>query len=75
MTTDTKVKHERFKDRNWVFRQRPDGGIENWTEVQCAILMDIRDELKQLNALLNCRNFTQIPATLRGLRRDIKGKK
>ena len=29
-----------------------------------ALLMDIRDELQRLNALLHCENFTQIPKTL-----------
>lgn len=43
-----------------------------WQYVHLQILMDIRDELQKLNGLLHCRNFTDIPVTLRGLRRDIK---
>lgn len=30
-----------------------------------AVLMDIRDELKKLNCLLSCSNFTGIPHTLK----------
>ena len=36
--------------------------------IHAALLMDIRDELQQLNALLSCRNFTNIPATLRAIK-------
>jgi hypothetical protein len=36
-----------------------------------AVLMDIRDEMKELNALLHCHNFTGIPATLRSIRRKL----
>lgn len=38
--------------------------------IQLSLLMDIRDELKQLNALLSCRNFTNIPKTLRAIQRN-----
>lgn len=45
--------------------------------IQCALLMDVRDEmksvvaeLKRLNGLLSCPNFTQIPTILRGIRRN-----
>lgn len=37
--------------------------------IQCALLMDIRDELQKLNSLLHCSNFTGIPTTLRSIRR------
>lgn len=39
-----------------------------------AVMMDIRDELQTLNRLLGCQNFVQVPATLRGIRRDLKKK-
>jgi len=35
-----------------------------------ATLMDIRDELQKLNALLHCQNFQTMPHTLKGLRHD-----
>ncbi len=34
--------------------------------------MDLRDELKRLNALLYCPNFTGIPATLRQISQNTK---
>lgn len=40
--------------------------------------MDIRDELKELNAtlrVLRCRNFLHIPATLRGIRANTERKR
>lgn len=51
----------RHKDQNWKIPDRP----ENWTQANTAVLMDIRDELKRLNSLLNCPNFIAIPRTLR----------
>jgi len=38
--------------------------------VTAALLMDIRDELQTLNRLLACPNFTQIPTTLRAIRKN-----
>lgn len=48
------------------------GGISYYSDDQVtqAILMDIRRELKKLNSLLGCRNFTEIPTTLRAIRRN-----
>lgn len=42
--------------------------------IQIVLQWEILQELKRLNGLLQCRNFTQVPATLRGIRRDLKGK-
>lgn len=39
-----------------------------------AVLMDIRDELQQLNAVLNCRNFLAIPHTLKTIARNTRKK-
>lgn len=36
--------------------------------VTIAVLIDIRDELMRLNALLHCHNFTGIPTTLKSIR-------
>lgn len=33
-----------------------------------AVLMDIRDELQQINATLNCHNTRDIPRILRAIR-------
>jgi hypothetical protein len=44
-----------------------------------AVLMDLRDELKgirselaKLNGLLNCPNFTTMPATVRNINRKLR---
>jgi len=60
----------RHKDINWSLAEAPsiEGGI-------LCVLMDIRDELKKLNEVFNCRNFLSIPMELRGIRRDLKKRK
>ena len=52
----------RFKDSEW-----PDLPNE-WQFAHVRVLMDIRDELKRLNNLLHCSNFTGIPHTLTKIR-------
>jgi hypothetical protein len=50
-----------------------DLGVEGgWRDGQIAIviLCDIRRELKKLNTLLHCSNFTDIPPILRGVRKN-----
>jgi hypothetical protein len=65
---------QRNRDYQWSTRT-PENHYEKeqyYRMASLATLMDIRDELHTLNRLLGCKNFTDIPATLRGLRRDIK---
>ena len=50
----------RYKNQLWNL---PDS-LQNWEQVNTAVLMDIRDELQTLNRLLHCGNFTGIPRTL-----------
>lgn len=64
----------RFKDGAWDLPEGQNGRISTWQAVEIAVLMDIRDELKTLNTLLHCSNFTGIPATLRSIRRAIPAK-
>ncbi len=40
------------------------GNVPTWERVGVAVLMDIRSELRKLNALLSCPNFTRIPLSL-----------
>ena len=58
----------RHKDTNWMI---PD--VATWDGAQTAVLMDLRDELKKLNALLGCRNFTDVPQILRDIRDAVRG--
>lgn len=61
---------ERAQTRGLNFRigTNEDGTWPN-DAIMCVVLMDIRDELHKLNALLGCQNFIGIPTTLRSIRR------
>lgn len=48
-----------------------DGHTWSVDRIQIILLQEIRDELKKLNALLNCPNFVGIPGTLKGIRRKL----
>ena len=39
--------------------------LKDWSQVQIALLMDLRDELQRLNALLRCPNCLNIPQWLK----------
>lgn len=53
---------QRHKDANWQINE------VSYDSAQLAVLMDIRDELKQLNRVLNCRDFLDMPRVLRQVR-------
>jgi hypothetical protein len=42
----------------------PPEGAFTWDHVAVEVLMDLRDELQRLNALLHCKNFVAIPRKL-----------
>lgn len=46
----------RHKNKQWSL---PEGQVKTWEQAGIALLMDIRDELQQLNRLLNCH---RVPA-------------
>lgn len=50
----------RHKDANWNLSDP----VHTYDEVQTAVLMDLRDELKKLNGTLQCTNFLNIPYKL-----------
>lgn len=69
----------RHKDQNWSL---PDGTPtangsreHQWNSIQVALLMDIRDELKSMNAILHCTNFLRIPRKLDEIRRNTTKRK
>jgi len=68
------VSENRFKDTVWQVNKGLDGMI-SFPGAQLTVLMDIRDELKKLNALLHCSNFTAIPHVMREVARNTKPKK
>lgn len=62
-------------------RYYPHNANSNWPvtdelgniNLHCAtltVLMDIRAELRKLNGLLGCYNFTGIPGTLKDIKRN-----
>ena len=53
----------RKKNSNWEIKTNGDG-MTPTADARLAVLMDIRDELQTLNALLTCKNFTSIPFVL-----------
>lgn len=64
----------RFKNVEWNLT----GSVENanqpanWEMVKIAVMMDIRDELRELNGLLHCPNFRQIPTKLDAIGRNTR---
>jgi hypothetical protein len=68
----------RLKDFNWNMRGSEGSGPKPADCVTANLLMDIRDELKELNEtlrVLRCRDFLLIPATLRGIRANTDRKR
>lgn len=62
----------RKKDISWNCGE---DGSTSLDQAQLAVLMDIRDELKDLNRLLRCENFLRIPRELRDIRRAVQKRK
>lgn len=51
----------RKKNREWNCGKEKNTTID---QAKLAVLMDIRDELKELNATLNCWRFQNMPSVL-----------
>ena len=58
---------------DWTIWQNEDGKY-HWDQVRVAVLMDIRQELRKLNQLLACDNFSSIPRSLRAITENTKRK-
>lgn len=54
---------QRKRNVNWQVADT-NGDVKSWDQAMVAVLMDIRDELKQLNHVFGCANFLAIPMTL-----------
>jgi hypothetical protein len=59
------------KDWNWQLT-RDSLGKYTWEQCHAAILMDIRDELKRMNNILQCPNFIAIPSKLDRISRNTR---
>lgn len=62
----------RFKNNQWNLPVLPDGRIRDWEMVNLALMMDlrdalheVRDELRHLNATMDCHNTRAIPTLMR----------
>ena len=66
----------RHADKDWNL-PIDNGTINNheWASVHSALLMDIRDELRRIRRVLECRKFQRIPAALKGIRANTERKK
>lgn len=59
---------------NWTI-QKGDNGHYSYDQAHLAVLMDLRDLLDRLVAVLECSNFTRLPVTLRAIERNTRKKK
>ena len=64
------VSDTRKKDTNWTLPE-----TATYDSAQLAVLMDIRDELKQLNRVFGCANFLNIPNELRKIEANTRKRK
>ena len=64
---------KRRKNANWIVTS--DGSVTSWDQVQVALLMDLRDELQRLTAILSCPRFMAIPSRLEDIERNTRPKK
>lgn len=44
----------KHKDVDWTLPTTEKGALTDWQKVEIAVLMDIRDQLRELNATLGC---------------------
>jgi len=61
----------RHKNVRWQLPPLDAQGKATDAIVTNALLMDVRDEMQRLNALLHCPNFISIPKKLDAIRRKL----
>lgn len=68
----------RHKDVNWCLpegaKQADGSNVHQDRHIYMALLMDIRDELKKLNALFNCPMFLDVPYYIKSIRNSLDKK-
>lgn len=62
----------RFKDITWSLAGNETDATVDIQTIHAALLMDIRFELKRLNATLECDNTQSIPRLLRSIQRNTR---
>jgi len=65
------VRSDHCRDWNWQLYESDGGGFQS-EQVTHALLMDIREELKRLNRVLQCPNFIAVPAKLDKIERNTR---
>lgn len=70
----------RRKDVSWTIKRNPDGSVSEM-DAHLAVMMDLRDELKNihtelrmLNSIIGCSNFIAVPSILRQVAKHTKPK-
>ena len=59
--------------RDWqVLNERGDWYQGSYAGASLAVLMDVRDELRKLNAVFACPNFLAVPSVLRGVEKNTR---
>lgn len=63
----------RWKDYNWYVATADGKKYEVISQAQMlAVMMDIRDELKRLNNVLQCPNFIAVPSKLDAIKTELR---
>jgi hypothetical protein len=63
----------RHANTNWNLPSGDSDGRHSWESIQTAVLMDLRDELREITHRLHpltCRNFIDIPTRLNRIARN-----
>lgn len=58
-----------YEDAQWSVPV-DEKGVYHVSHAQLAALMDIRRELKKLNAVFSCKNFQNVPKILKQIRKN-----
>jgi hypothetical protein len=62
----------RHKNVDWNLPESETGALKTWDMVHIAVLMDIRDELKQLNTTLGCYRVQRMCDDVNRIERRLK---
>ena len=65
---------DKSRDQDWGVQLTEAGGALSVEGAQLAVLMDIRDELRRMRRVLECKNFQAMPNLLRLIERHVRRK-
>lgn len=58
--------------RDWQVPEGANGAPQSWDDVRTVLLMDIRDELRALNATLSCYRVARMSDDVNRIERRLK---